>query len=127
MNKQKEATCERGERDDRRAWGESKAYSATDGDSVATWVEPSEGVSVLCVCVWGTPGYHDNPTSRQVAEEVRAPAWLLLGGLLEFSSGMPPKPRTPLTPSIPPVASEATWGEDHGKEEELVPLESIHR
>lgn len=53
MNKQKEATCERGERDDRRTWGESKAYSATDGDSVAAWVEPSEGVSVLCVCVCG--------------------------------------------------------------------------
>ena len=48
--------------------------SATDGDSVASWVEPSEGVSLscMCVCVWGTPGYHDNP-SGQVGE-VRAPA-----------------------------------------------------
>lgn len=80
--------------------GKVRHSSATDGDSVAAWVEPSEGVSVWCVC--GTPGYHDNP-SGQVGE-TRAPAWLLLGGLLEFSSGMPPNPQTP------PVASGGDMG-----------------
>lgn len=48
----------------------------------------------LYMCVWGgTPGYHDNPSGH--VGGVRAPAWLLLGGLLEFSSGMPPKTQPP--------------------------------
>lgn len=36
--------------------GKVRHSSATDGDRVAAWVEPSEGV---CVC--GTPGCHDYP------------------------------------------------------------------
>ena len=85
--------------------GEKVRHSsnATDGDSVAAWVEPSEGVSVeyVCMCVlgWGvTPGYHDNQS------RAGWPAWLLLGGLLEFSSGMPPKPISSCG-----LSQEATW------------------
>lgn len=75
--------------------------------------------------VCGTPGYHDNP-SGQVGEVI-ASAWLLLGGLLEFSSGMPPNPQPP-TPKPLLWPREATWEEDHGKEEEeSVPLDAIHR
>lgn len=80
----------------------------------------------VCVCLFGegeTPGYHDD-SSGQVAG-VRAPAWLLLGGLSEFSSGMPHKNPAPPPPLLWP--QEATRGEDHGKEGESVPLISIHR
>ncbi|KAK9533451.1 hypothetical protein VZT92_008568 [Zoarces viviparus] len=40
------------------------------------------------------------------AGAARASAWPLLGGLLEFSSGMPPKPRT----AAPPLASGGDMG-----------------
>lgn len=59
----------------------------------------------MCVCLGvgvETPGYHDN-LSGQVGG-VRAPAWLLLGGLSEFSSGMSHK-NPAATRTTPPVAS----------------------
>lgn len=67
-------------------------------------------------CVCGTPGCHDDRSGR--AGEVSAAGWLLLRGLLEFSSGMLRNPPPP--PAVPSqrASGEATWEEDHGKEEE---------
>lgn len=36
--------------------GKVRHSSATDGDSVAAWVEPSEGVCI-CVCLFGGGGW----------------------------------------------------------------------
>jgi len=84
--------------------GKVRHRSATDGDSAAAWVEPSEGECTVCVCVcvcvgggWGHLATMTTPSGQ--AGEVRASAWPLLGGLLEFSSGMPPKPRAAAPPS----------------------------
>lgn len=80
----------------------------------------------VCACVRGTPGCHDNSSGR--VGEVRAAAWLLLRGLVEFSSGMLHNPPPHIRHPRPVLLRRATWEEDHGKEEEEpVPLDSIHR
>lgn len=70
----------------------------------------------MSVC--GTPGCHDNKSGR--VGEVSAAAWLLLRGLVEFSSGMLHTPHPPHPPRRPlPVRlRKATWEEDHGNEAE---------
>lgn len=82
------------------------------------WSPRKVRVCNTCVCVCVRREHLATMTTQVGRLENGAQAWLLLGRLGEFSSGMPPKPGAP--PLLWP--QEATWGEDHGKEEELVPL-----
>lgn len=99
-------------------WQESewkvRHSSATDGDSVAAWVEPSEGASVqvVCVCVWGgAPGYHDNPSrGRLRSESTRLAVARRAFKGPALACHLNPHPR------LPPIVwpQEATEGDDHG-------------